>query len=139
MTTTMTDEPVTDTGFDREQSIDISVSTRYLEEQSDPASDRYAFAYTIGIENRGEQSVQLLGRHWIITDDNEHVEEVRGSGVVGLQPTINPGQRFVYTSGAVLSTEFGTMQGSYDMVTGDGEAFTADVPPFLLSRPLRVH
>jgi ApaG protein len=67
------------------------------------------------------------------------VEEVRGSGVVGLQPTINPGQRFVYTSGAVLSTEFGTMQGSYDMVTGEGEAFTTGIPAFLLSRPLRVH
>ncbi len=119
--------------------IDISVSTKYLQEQSDPDSDRYAFAYTIGIENRGEQAVKLLSRHWIITDDKQRVEEVRGTGVVGLQPLINPGQKFVYTSGAVLSTEFGTMQGSYEMSTEDGEKFAAAIPAFLLSRPLSVH
>jgi len=119
--------------------IDISVSTQYLQEQSDPAHDRYAFAYTIGIENRGEQPVKLLSRHWIITDDQQRVEEVRGTGVVGLQPLINPGQRFVYTSGAVLATEFGTMQGSYEMSTADGETFAAAIPAFLLSRPHRVH
>lgn len=137
MTTMTDDHPVP--AAELAGQIDISVSTRYLEEQSDPENNRFAFAYTIGIENRGEQSVQLLSRHWVITDDDEHVEEVRGSGVVGLQPTINPGQRFVYTSGAVLPTEFGTMQGSYDMVTSDGDAFTAEIPAFLLSRPLRVH
>ena len=137
MTTMTDDHPVP--AAELAGQIDISVSTRYLDEQSDPENNRFAFAYTIGIENRGEQSVQLLSRHWVITDDDEHVEEVRGSGVVGLQPTINPGQRFVYTSGAVLPTEFGTMQGSYDMVTSDGDAFTAEIPAFLLSRPLRVH
>jgi len=124
---------------DDTRGIDISVSTQYLQEQSDPDSDRYAFAYTIGIENRGEQPVKLLSRHWIITDDRQRVEEVKGTGVVGLQPLINPGQKFVYTSGAVLSTEFGTMQGSYEMTTEDGERFAADIPAFLLSRPHSVH
>ena len=119
--------------------VDISVSTRYLEEHSDPEVDRYAFAYTIGIENRSDEAVKLLSRHWIITDDNEHVEEVRGSGVVGLQPLIKPGQRFVYSSGAVLATEFGTMQGSYEMERPDGETFAAEIPAFLLARPNRVH
>lgn len=125
-------KPETDT-------IDISVSTKYLQEQSDPENDRYAFAYTIGIENRGEEAVKLLSRHWIITDDNEQVEEVRGSGVVGLQPLINPGQKFVYTSGAVIATEFGTMQGSYEMERTDGEKFAASIPAFLLACPHKVH
>ncbi len=121
------------------QEIDISVHTQYLQEQSDPVNGRYAFSYTIGIENRGEQAVKLLSRHWIITDDNNRVEEVKGSGVVGLQPLINPGQKFVYTSGAILATQFGTMQGSYEMVSSDGEKFAAPIPAFLLSRPLSVH
>ncbi|MDT8429385.1 MAG: Co2+/Mg2+ efflux protein ApaG [Pseudomonadales bacterium] len=119
--------------------IDISVQTQYLQEQSDPDNSRYAFAYTIGIENRSDQPVKLLSRHWIITDDNNKVEEVKGTGVVGLQPLIEPGQKFVYTSGAILSTQFGTMQGSYEMVDTDGEKFAAPVPAFLLSRPHTVH
>lgn len=119
--------------------IDISVQTQYLTEQSDPDNDRYAFAYTIGIENRGAEAVKLLSRHWIITDDNNQVEEVRGEGVVGLQPLIQPGQKFVYTSGAVLTTQFGTMQGSYSMARPDGSRFDADIPAFLLSRPHSVH
>jgi ApaG protein len=122
-----------------EHDIDISVETQYLNDQSDPDSDRYAFAYTIGIENRGAEAVKLLSRHWIITDDNDQVEEVRGEGVVGLQPLIEPGQKFVYTSGAVLTTEFGTMQGSYSMARPDGSRFEADIPAFLLSRPHSVH
>lgn len=121
------------------ENINISVTTEYLPEQSDPESDQYAFSYTIGIENRGEDAVRLLSRHWIITDDNEQVEEVKGNGVIGQQPLIEPGQRFVYTSGAVLPTEFGTMQGSYQMATEDGETFSAEIPAFLLSRPLTVH
>lgn len=120
-------------------SIDISVQTKYLQEQSDPANNRYAFSYTIGIQNLGEEPVQLVARHWIITDDNNQVEEVRGPGVVGLQPTIQPGQKFVYTSGAVLTTEFGTMQGSYEMVRPDGSRFDAPIPAFLLARPHSVH
>lgn len=119
--------------------IDISVQTQYLTEQSDPGNDRYAFAYTIGIENHGAEAVKLLSRHWIITDDNNQVEEVRGEGVVGLQPLIQPGQKFVYTSGAVLTTQFGTMQGSYSMARPDGSRFDADIPAFLLSRPHSVH
>lgn len=119
--------------------IDISVRTQYMQEQSDPENNRYVFAYTIGIENKGEKPVKLLSRHWIITDDNEKVEEVRGSGVVGQQPLIAPGQVFHYTSGAVLTTGFGTMQGSYEMLSEDGEKFAAPVPAFLLSRPLSVH
>ena len=122
-----------------EHDIDISVETQYLNDQSDPDSDRYAFAYTISIENRGAEAVKLLSRHWLITDDNDQVEEVRGEGVVGLQPLIEPGQKFVYTSGAVLTTEFGTMQGSYSMARPDGSRFEADIPAFLLSRPHSVH
>lgn len=119
--------------------IDISVQTQYLTEQSDPDNDRYAFAYTIGIENHSTEAVKLLSRHWIITDDNNQVEEVRGEGVVGLQPLIQPGQKFVYTSGAVLTTQFGTMQGSYTMARTDGSRFDADIPAFLLSKPHSVH
>ena len=92
-----------------------------------------------GIENKREQAVKLLSRHWIITDDNNKVEEVRGSGVLGQQPMIAPGQVFHYTSGAVLTTGFGTMQGSYEMLSADGETFAAPIPAFLLSRPLSVH
>lgn len=121
------------------EDIDISVQTQYLQEQSDPENNRYVFAYTIGIENRGEKPVKLISRHWIITDDNDRIEEVRGTGVVGQQPMIEPGQVFHYTSGAVLTTGFGTMQGSYEMLREDGEKFAAPVPAFLLSRPLTVH
>lgn len=121
------------------EGIDISVKTQYLQEQSDPENNRFVFAYSIDIENKREQSVKLLSRHWIITDDNDKVEEVRGSGVLGQQPLIAPGQVFHYTSGAVLTTSFGTMQGSYEMVSADGEKFAAPIPAFLLSRPLTVH
>ncbi|OFE13597.1 Co2+/Mg2+ efflux protein ApaG [Pseudohongiella acticola] len=129
----------TDTRGDADHNIDISVQTQYLTEQSDPANDRYAFAYTIGIENLGDTPVKLLTRHWLITDDNDQVEEVRGDGVVGLQPLIQPGQKFVYTSGAVLTTKFGTMQGSYRMEHADGSQFDTAIPAFLLSQPLSVH
>lgn len=121
------------------EGIDISVKTQYLQEQSDPDNSRFVFAYTIGIENKGDKPVKLLSRHWIITDDNDKVEEVRGSGVVGKQPMIEPGHAFQYTSGAVLETGFGTMQGSYEMLTESGEKFAAHIPAFLLSRPLSVH
>ncbi len=121
------------------QNVDISVKTQYIQEQSDPENNRFVFAYTIGIENKSEKPVKLLSRHWIITDDNDKVEEVRGTGVVGQQPLIAPGQVFHYTSGAVLTTGFGTMQGSYEMLSDDGEKFAAAIPAFLLSRPLSVH
>lgn len=122
-----------------DDNIDISVQTQYLTDQSDPDNNRYTFAYTIGIENRGTEAVQLLSRHWIITNDNNQVEEVRGEGVVGLQPLIQPGQKFVYTSGAVLTTQFGTMQGSYRMARPDGSRFDALIPAFLLAQPHSVH
>lgn len=121
------------------QDVDISVKTQYIQEQSDPENNRFVFAYTIGIENKSEKPVKLLSRHWIITDDNDKIEEIRGTGVVGQQPLIAPGQVFHYTSGAVLTTGFGTMQGSYEMLSEDGEKFAANVPAFLLSRPLSVH
>ncbi|MDO8907758.1 MAG: Co2+/Mg2+ efflux protein ApaG [Pseudohongiella sp.] len=119
--------------------IDISVQTQYLHEQSDPEKNRFVFSYTIGIQNLGSEPVKLLSRHWVITDDNNQIEEVRGPGVVGLQPMIHPGQKFVYTSGAVLTTQFGTMQGSYEMLKPDGSRFDAPIPAFLLSRPHSVH
>lgn len=119
--------------------IKIAVNTRYLREQSEPAAQRYAFAYTIEITNCGEQTVTLLNRHWRITDDNNRVEEVRGDGVIGQQPVILPGQSFHYTSGAVIGTEFGTMDGSYEMLGADGKRFKANIPPFLLSMPHTVH
>lgn len=119
--------------------IDIQVDTDYLAEQSAPDKGRYAFSYTISITNRGAESVKLLNRHWQITDENENVEEVRGPGVVGLQPEIEPGKSFQYTSGAIIKTETGTMQGSYEMQRADGLLFEAQIPPFLLALPHTIH
>jgi ApaG protein len=119
--------------------IEIEVDTHYLAEQSAPEKGRYAFSYTISITNRGPERVKLLNRHWQITDENAHVEEVRGPGVVGLQPEIDPGQSFQYTSGAVIRTETGTMRGSYEMLRADGLRFQAPIPPFLLSLPHTIH
>ena len=119
--------------------IEIEVNTEYLEEQSAPEKGRYAFAYTIFITNRGPERVKLMNRHWQITDENNHVEEVRGPGVVGQQPEIDPGKSFQYTSGAIIRTETGTMQGSYEMLREDGLRFEAPIPPFLLARPHTIH
>ncbi len=119
--------------------IKIEVATCFLQEQSAPELGRYAFAYTIGITNHGSETVKLLNRHWQITDDNNRIEEVIGEGVIGQQPEIAPGQSFQYTSGAVIRTEFGTMQGSYEMLAADGHKFKALIPPFLLSPPHTVH
>lgn len=121
------------------EQIDIKVDTHYLQDQSDPEQSRFVFAYTIDITNRGQESVKLLNRHWRIIDDNNKTEEVIGAGVVGQQPEIAPGKTFQYTSGAVLATEFGTMQGNYEMQSAAGEKFRANIPPFLLARPHRVH
>ena len=115
--------------------IDISVTTQYLQEQSDPENNRYVFAYTIGIENKREQPVKLLSRHWIITDANGKVEEVVGDGVVGEQPHLEPGEGFRYSSGAILETPVGSMQGSYQMVADDGANFDAPIAPFRLAKP----
>lgn len=125
--------------MNKPQDIDIEVRTSYLLEQSDPDADRYAFAYTVQICNRGTETVKLLNRYWHITDDNEKVEEVRGEGVIGQQPEILPGESFHYTSGAVIETQFGSMHGNYEMQCANGEKFKANIPPFLLAPRLAVH
>jgi ApaG protein len=125
--------------MDRLYAIDIDVATRYLDDQSEPEQDRYVFAYTIRIHNSGKLPARLLKRHWIITDANGKVQEVRGDGVVGEQPRLAPGESFEYTSGAVLETGLGTMRGSYRMRTDDGTAFDAPIDPFTLSIPRTLH
>ena len=119
--------------------LEISVATQFLDEQSDPDSERYVFAYTIRIRNLGRLPAQLLDRHWVITDGNGKVEEVRGEGVVGEQPRLEPGEAFTYTSGAVLQTAVGTMEGSYHMSGDDGTEFDAPIPPFTLAVPRTLH
>ena len=119
--------------------INIDVETTYLDDQSEPGEQRYVFAYTITIRNEGEIPAKLLTRHWIITDANGRVQEVRGDGVVGEQPYLKPGQGFRYSSGAVLETPVGTMQGSYQMVADDGAQFDAPIPAFRLAMPGMLH
>lgn len=119
--------------------IDINVETHYIEEQSVPTENRYVFAYTITIRNNGSLPAKLLHRHWVITDGDGKTQEVRGEGVVGEQPHIAPGDQFRYTSGTVLDTPVGTMQGSYQMITDDGEEFDAIIPVFTLSAPHTLH
>jgi len=115
--------------------LDIDVDTSYIEEQSDPENDRYVFAYTITIRNTGDNAAKLMTRHWIITDANNFTQEVKGDGVVGEQPHLNPGEGFQYTSGTVLDTPIGSMRGSYQMVSDDGVHFDAEIPTFTLSKP----
>ena len=115
------------------QGIRITVKSRFLPEQSSAA--RWAFAYTVRIENVGSTTAQLRSRHWIITDGNGKREEVKGDGVVGNQPVLRPGGKFEYTSGAVLQTPHGSMQGTYRMVTEDGRQFDAEISPFALTQP----
>ncbi|HQX78044.1 MAG TPA: Co2+/Mg2+ efflux protein ApaG [Steroidobacteraceae bacterium] len=119
--------------------IRVEVETSYLDEQSDPHEHRYVFAYTITIRNDGPTPARLLTRHWVITDANGKVQEVRGDGVVGEQPYLEPGQGFRYSSGAVIETPVGAMQGSYQMVSDDGLAFDAPIPPFRLAIPGVLH
>jgi ApaG protein len=119
--------------------ISIDVETTYLDDQSEPREQRYVFAYTITIRNEGEIPAKLLTRHWIITDANGRVQEVRGDGVVGEQPYLKPGQGFRYSSGAVLETPVGTMQGSYQMIADDGAQFDAPIPAFRLAKPGMLH
>jgi len=119
--------------------IAVAVKTSYLADQSDPSRNLYVFAYTITIENTGEVAAQLVSRHWIITDALHQVQEVKGAGVVGQQPLLQPGQRFEYTSGTSLQTVVGTMRGTYQMVAEDGHAFNADIPSFTLSVPRILH
>ena len=119
--------------------IHVKVKTEYLHGQSDPDSERFVFAYTITIRNEGTVSARLLTRHWIITDANGKVQEVRGEGVVGEQPHLQPGQDFRYSSGAVLETPVGAMEGSYQMVADDGSHFDAPIPTFRLAVPGLLH
>ncbi|MCR8922317.1 Co2+/Mg2+ efflux protein ApaG [Dasania sp. GY-MA-18] len=119
--------------------IAINVATAFLAEQSAPEYDRYAFSYTITITNNGEENVQLLSRHWLITDSDNRVQEVRGEGVVGQQPTIPPGESYQYTSGAILETAAGTMEGSYQMISASGELFEAPIATFSLIHPSALH
>jgi len=119
--------------------IRVDVETRYIEDQSNPEQNFYVFAYTITIQNKGQQSAKLLTRHWVITDSNQKVQEVRGDGVVGEQPLLKPGEQFVYTSGTMLETAVGTMKGSYQMLADDGSQFDATVDEFVLSTPRVLH
>lgn len=119
--------------------INIAARVNYLAEQSDEADNRYVFSYTITITNSGDSTVKLISRHWIVTDANNDVQEVRGQGVVGEQPVLKPKQSFEYTSGTVLATQVGTMSGSYQMVAEDGSHFDAEIPQFVLSVPRILH
>ena len=119
--------------------IAASAFPQYIADQSDPASERYIFAYTITIENTGTVTAQLISRHWVITDGNSRVQEVRGLGVVGQQPLLKPGETFEYTSGCQLDTPVGTMRGTYQMTAEDGTQFEAVIAEFTLSIPRVLH
>ncbi len=119
--------------------ISIEVATDYVRDQSEPDSSRYVFAYTITIANKGNISARLVSRHWVITDANGKVQEVSGDGVVGEQPHINPGETFRYSSGAILETPVGAMQGRYRMETESGANFDAPIPAFTLAVPGVLH
>jgi ApaG protein len=119
--------------------VEVAAATQYLVEQSDEAAGRYVFAYTIRLRNTGSVAAKLISRHWIITDAQGLVQEVRGLGVVGAQPLLEPGQSFEYTSGAAIATAVGTMKGSYQMVASDGTRFEATIPQFTLSVPRVLH
>jgi ApaG protein len=119
--------------------IRVDVETTFLDEQSDPNEGRFVFSYTITIRNEGQVPARLLTRHWIITDANGKVQEVRGDGVVGEQPYLKPGQGFRYSSGAIIETPVGVMHGSYQMMADDGRAFDAPISPFRLAMPGVLH
>jgi ApaG protein len=119
--------------------IHIHIETAYLEAQSEPEEQRFVFSYTITIRNEGAQAAQLVSRHWLITDSNGKTQEVRGKGVVGEQPHLRPGQSFRYSSGAIIETPVGTMQGSYQMRSDEGLTFDAPIPAFRLAMPGIVH
>jgi len=119
--------------------ITVSAQAFYVEDQSDPDKNHYVFGYTIKVTNNGDVAAQLVSRHWLITDSNHRVEEVRGLGVIGQQPTLQPGESFEYTSGCPLATPVGTMRGEYQMVAADGTQFEAQIPEFTLSVPRVLH
>ena len=117
----------------------MHVTARYAPSRSDPLHNLWFFLYTIEITNERSDTVQLISRNWIITDADNNLEEVRGLGVVGQQPTLEPGESFEYTSGCPLKTPFGTMHGTYNMVTPDGDQIEVEVAPFTLSEPYTIH
>ncbi|MEF8697805.1 MAG: Co2+/Mg2+ efflux protein ApaG [Candidatus Accumulibacter sp. UW26] len=119
--------------------ITVSALPQYIAEQSDPVRGNYVFAYTITIENVGTVAAQLISRHWVITDANGEVQEVRGLGVVGRQPLLDPGEKFSYSSGCQLNTPVGTMRGSYQLTAVDGRQFEAEIPVFTLAVPHVLH
>lgn len=119
--------------------IKIDVQSFYLKEQSDPDKNRYVFAYTVKIRNDGEVPARLISRHWVITDAEGNAQEVKGSGVVGEQPFLYPGEDYQYTSGTILPTPVGSMHGSYQLISHDGCCFEADIPAFSLATPNVVH
>ena len=115
--------------------IQVTVNTQYIEAESNPSANRYIFSYTILIKNNGDTPAKLLDRHWIITDANNRIQEVKGKGVIGEQPHLKPGETFQYTSGTMLETPFGSMQASYKMIADDGQHFDAVIEPFSLAVP----
>jgi len=119
--------------------IRVHVTSRYSQGQSEPSRNLWFFLYTIEITNESSDTVQLISRHWTIADAEDGVEEIRGLGVIGQQPTLDPGESFEYTSGCPLGTPFGTMHGTYQMVTAEGSQFDVDVAPFTLSEPYTIH
>lgn len=119
--------------------LEISVQTEYVPEQSQPEDDQYVFSYNISIKNTGQIGVQLISRHWVIVDANNHKQEVRGLGVVGHQPLLQPGERFEYASGTSLATQQGSMFGEYFFVAEDGHRFEVPIPEFVLSLPRTLH
>ncbi len=124
---------------DPKYAVNVSANAFFLPEQSDEDNDQFVFAYTIKITNNGSLPAKLLSRHWVITDADSKIQEVRGVGVVGEQPTLGPGESFEYTSGSSLETSVGTMRGTYQMVAEDGTKFDAIVPEFTLSVPRILH
>ncbi|MDB9751950.1 Co2+/Mg2+ efflux protein ApaG [Gammaproteobacteria bacterium] len=124
---------------EKEYKIRISAETQYMNEQSFPEQERYVFAYTMTITNTGNMAATLLRRHWLITDANCNVQEVRGDGVIGEQPHLKPGESFEYTSAAILETPVGCMEGKYEMLAEDGIDFVASIPIFKLSTPNALH
>ena len=121
------------------ENVEIQVDTQFLPEQSSPEESRFAFAYTITILNHGDEAVRLLNRHWIITDGDNQVQEVQGEGVIGKQPLIEPGESFTYTSGAVIDTAVGTMEGSHEMISASGRPFIAPIGVFSLAQRSALH
>lgn len=126
-------------GSGKAYDIAVTANATYVPEQSDPGQQRFVFAYRITVTNVGTVAARLVSRHWIITDGEHRVQEVRGEGVVGQQPSIGPGESFEYTSGTHLATPVGTMRGTYRMIAADGQAFDATIPSFTLSVPRVLH